>query len=351
MSEEMICPACGKPTLIDIGIVGVNRVNPDCPDFTKLGQSMGVRSPSVAPDDGSAAGSGTGGLTAPPSGSTNVACEGVRSHDWKYYCQQCGAPYPGAFFGDIHAPIDQTKGAPRWPPAIAAEPKDLLDKIDTIARSCDGNYQWAINKIGGMLADFSLERDPPCHVDLTGKTREPPHCPTCDCGSVLTSEADTGSVVDQLLFLQLGFHANAGNEGFRPKAETIQRWAKILVIARDQLTRFHSSLQWIANLRVTSPSPLGALHGAGMAHAFGIASEAARKALSGNSIAEPPRIPARRFDTDSHQGLYTEQSAPNLGCDHDLDSPTKTLKATFAPHFGWRCTVCEGEWYPEKPNV
>lgn len=33
-------------------------------------------------------------------------------------------------------------------------------------------------------------------------------------------------------------------------------------------------------------------------------------------------------------------------CNHDLESPDKTLKATLAPHYGWRCTVCSAEWYP-----
>lgn len=35
-------------------------------------------------------------------------------------------------------------------------------------------------------------------------------------------------------------------------------------------------------------------------------------------------------------------------CNHDLQSPDKTLEATMAPHYGWRCTVCKAEWYPEK---
>lgn len=28
----------------------------------------------------------------------------------------------------------------------------------------------------------ALKRFYPVHPDQTGKTREPPHCPTCDCG-------------------------------------------------------------------------------------------------------------------------------------------------------------------------
>jgi len=36
----------------------------------------------------------------------------------------------------------------------------------------------------------------------------------------------------------------------------------------------------------------------------------------------------------------------SVQCNHDLQSPDKTLKATLAPDYGWRCTVCKSEWYP-----
>lgn len=35
-------------------------------------------------------------------------------------------------------------------------------------------------------------------------------------------------------------------------------------------------------------------------------------------------------------------------CNHDLESDEKTLKATMAPRYGWQCTVCGNEWYPEN---
>jgi hypothetical protein len=45
------------------------------------------------------------------------------------------------------------------------------------------------------------------------------------------------------------------------------------------------------------------------------------------------------------------QSPPKAAaCNHDLQDPAKTLKATLAPHFGWRCTVCGDEWFPEKTS-
>jgi len=43
---------------------------------------------------------------------------------------------------------------------------------------------------------------------------------------------------------------------------------------------------------------------------------------------------------------HRPQSETNVQCNHDLQSPTKTLKATLAPHYGWSCTVCKSEWYP-----
>lgn len=41
-----------------------------------------------------------------------------------------------------------------------------------------------------------------------------------------------------------------------------------------------------------------------------------------------------------------EEKVATPACNHDLDSPKKTLKATLAPRYGWCCTVCGGEWYP-----
>lgn len=33
------------------------------------------------------------------------------------------------------------------------------------------------------ICEMVLSEPVPCHRDPTGKTREPPHCPTCCCGT------------------------------------------------------------------------------------------------------------------------------------------------------------------------
>lgn len=47
----------------------------------------------------------------------------------------------------------------------------LLEEIDRLNKKC------------AALAKLVY----PVHPDPTGKTREPPHCPTCDCGQDKTS--------------------------------------------------------------------------------------------------------------------------------------------------------------------
>lgn len=46
----------------------------------------------------------------------------------------------------------------------------------------DTSSHATLEEIRDLLKQLLARFPAPCHPDPTGKTREPPHCPTCDCG-------------------------------------------------------------------------------------------------------------------------------------------------------------------------